>query len=97
MIKARNFLIQKIFFPTGDLLFGSTFTKQRRRYKGYDKLSAELLEELQSKKLKALMNFACSKCKYYSDLNLDLTQSLPTLLKQFPILTKEIVRANTEQ
>lgn len=78
--------------PIGSGLFSGNYSGFLKDWKGYDKLSAESLHELQQKRLQKILSYAQVNVPYYASLNIPENASL----KNFPVLTKEILRKENE-
>lgn len=86
-------LLKHILLPLGSLFFSGNYTKQLKSWKAYDQLSSEALEDLQEKRSREIFTYATQHVPYYRNLQL----SGNAKLKDLPILTKEILRAEANQ
>lgn len=93
----NNSFLEKVFFPLGDLLLGTSFSRHLHECRKISNLSEEGLYSLQNQKLSRLLTHAISNSSYYRSLNttVDVTD-IHRSLKQFPILTKDIVRREVD-
>jgi phenylacetate-CoA ligase len=88
--------LQRILLPIGDLINNSSFCKDLSFWRKVDALSSEELAELQQNNLKKILQHTSSNVKYYSSVK--LTGDKPNKwLQEFPILTKDILRSNSEE
>lgn len=87
-----SFFLNKILLPLGSVFFSGNYSRYLQQWKRYDEMSAEALERIQKEKLSKILKYASTKVPYYQKLK------LPTeaVLKDFPILTKNILREETE-
>lgn len=85
-------ILKKIILPIGNKLFGGKYLQTLKQWQEYDTLSKEKLLTIQEKNLKEILNYAILKVPYYQDLKYDNNISSSENLKNFPILTKEILR-----
>lgn len=86
-------LLQYIILPIGSWFFGGNFSKNLRKWKAYDSLSEEALLKLQQKGLDDMLAYALEHVPFYRGLG--ITASTP--LSEWPIITKEILREQTEE
>lgn len=97
-----SFIAENIIYPMGDLALGTSVMRYYRWLQKTQWWSPEQLVELQNEKLKNLIKHAYTNVPYYRNmfdtLDLPLTgiQNVQDLGK-LPILTKDKIRANTEQ
>ena len=85
-----NSLLNKIILPVGDSLFGGSYTTYLKEWMAYDLKSKEELEKIQEDRLYNILNYACEKVPFYKNQNFKS-------IKDFPILTKELLRNSKEQ
>jgi phenylacetate-CoA ligase len=96
------FIAENIIYPVGDLALGTSVMRYYRWFQKTQWWSPERLVELQNEKLKNLIKHAYTNVPYYRNmfdtLDLPLTgiQNVQDLGK-LPILTRDKIRANTEQ
>jgi len=88
-----NIFLEKLLFPIGDLLLGTSFIKNIKVCRELATRSESELTALQNRKLKNILEYASAKSSYYSKILWDRNEEVVTSLKKFPILTKSIVRA----
>lgn len=77
--------------PFGSLFFGGNYSKYLNEWRKYDRLNSEVLEKIRIKNLKKILDYAQKNVPYYQSLQLKEGASL----SDFPILTKEILRAKS--
>lgn len=88
-----SFFLNKILLPLGSLFFSGNYSSYLQQWKKYDEMSAEALEQIQAEKLSEILEYASTKVPYYQNLNLPNQATL----KDFPILTKNILNTETEK
>ncbi|WP_026451802.1 AMP-binding protein [Aequorivita capsosiphonis] len=87
-----SFFLNKILLPIGSVFFSGDYSSYLKQWKSYDAMSSEALEQVQKEKLAAILKYALAKSPYYRNLSLPPEASL----KDFPILTKGILREKAE-
>lgn len=93
----NNIILEKIILPIGDLLTKGSFVKELKNLRVQDTLSEKKIEHLQKEKLEKLLEYSINNSKFYMDLNINLSSNISEDIKKFPILTKELLRNNTEK
>ena len=83
-------LLNKIILPIGDMFFGGSYTRYVKEWKAYDLKSTEELGKIQENNLKNILSYASNKVPFYKNNGFKS-------LKDFPILTKDILRLSKEQ
>lgn len=91
-----NFLVSRLIVPIGDLFFGNEYRHSLSQWNKYDNLPVEALTKIQEEKLKELLEYTVKNVSYYSNIIYDSSISSYENLKNFPILTKEILRSEKE-
>ncbi|MBK8563707.1 MAG: phenylacetate--CoA ligase family protein [Saprospiraceae bacterium] len=89
-------ILEKIIFPLGDRLLGTSVSKELITQRSYTKLSESALAKLQHDKLNALLKHATSTCKFYKPYNTVSTNPYEWL-KIFPIIKKSDTTDLTEE
>jgi len=84
--------LNKILLPLGSLLFSGNYSKYLKQWKYHDKMTTKELQKTQSEKLTKLLAYAHQNVPYYRKLKLPDNPQL----KDFPILTKSILRSQTD-
>lgn len=88
----RNVLLEHIVLPMGDTLIGSSMMTELRKLR---KMKGD--PGFQLEKLGKMLQHAVKKSPYYRDLNIPFDEDPVTYLKRFPILTKQLLRQETDQ
>lgn len=91
-----NLILENIFLPLGDLINGSTVSKELKRWRKICTLSEKEIEALSEKNLKNLLNFAVNEIPYYKQLNPVYHDDPYVWIKQFPIMRKSDIRQNLD-
>lgn len=89
-------LLQNIILPMGDLVFGSTFT---RDINIVNTMLAQSSTEIQRKQMEDLfkhLNWVMKHSNYFKKLNIEKSDIPLNLLKKFPLLTKDILQNHTD-
>lgn len=94
-MKLKNNLLEKIILPIGDWVIGSKFIKTLRRLRWETRQSEFYLDELQVKRLGAILEHAVAYSEYYRKVDKLPDEAPVKRLKAFPILDKQLLR--TEQ
>lgn len=79
--------LNKLILPIGDFFVSGSYLKNLKLWSSYDQTSEIELEALQKRKLKKILEHASSYVPYYQGVN-------ASKLDDFPILTKEMLRAH---
>src|SRR5690554_1117468 len=87
-----SFLLNKIVLPVGDFLFNGNYLKTLKQWNNYDRLSEEKLLNIQEEQLKKILKHAIKTVPFYQNIKYQETQSPYQNLKNFPVLTKDILR-----
>lgn len=87
-----NAFLKNILLPLASLFFSGNYSRYLKEWKSYDALSSEELEVLQQKKLSEMIKYALEHVPYYQDLNL----SEASKIKDFPVLSKQLLRVNND-
>lgn len=74
--------------PLGSFFFSGNYSRNIKLWQTYDRMSAERLQKIQERKLEEILMYARNEVPHYKNLNLPKN---PTI-KDFPILSKEILR-----
>lgn len=83
--------------PVGDLLFGGNYVKTLKEWNYYDTLSETELLQIQQTELEKTLKYALEKVPFYKGFSYDEALSPIENLRNFPILTKEILREYPDQ
>lgn len=84
-------VINKILLPLGSLFFSGNYSNYLNQWRKYDKMTEEELESIQKKKLQEILIYCREKVPYYKNLQLPKNPAL----RDFPILTKQLLRENS--
>lgn len=90
-------LLEKYILKLGDWLLNSTFTQQIKLIRAEMIKSEEELTFLQRDKLQKVLNHSVVKSHYYSALNIKSDTDPIKWLKNFPILTKQLLTKNVDE
>lgn len=91
-----NNLLEKLILPFGDYLLKTSLIRRLHECRYYDCLTEEELSNLQLLKLQKILAHVINNSLYYRSLPITPNQRDPiSTLKQFPILSKEVIRENT--
>lgn len=84
--------LNKILLPIGSILFSGNYSDYLRQWERYDAMDASSLDKIQKAKLTEILAYSQKNVPYFRNLN--LRPNAP--LKDFPVLTKSILRAETD-
>lgn len=91
-------ILESLILPTGDVLLGTSFIQQLKKCRNHDSLSEAELNQLQHFKLNEMLNYVLKHSPYYRDLGIKHCENDPiSTLKQFPILTKSIIKEHSNE
>lgn len=79
--------LNRVILPVGDFFVSGSYLKNLKLWQTYDQCSESELVDIQNKKLKQILEHAIGHVPYYQ--NMDSNE-----LTDFPILTKDILRAH---
>lgn len=88
----RNMLLEHLVLPMGDTMIGGSMMSELRKLR---KMNGD--QRLQHERLMKVLCYAAKKSPYYRDLNIPEHENPVTYLKRFPILTKQILREETNR
>ena len=88
--------LEHILLPIGDLINNSSFCKDLKFWRKVDALSSKKLEELQQYNLRKILLHTSSNVKFYKSIKLK-GNNPNDWLQEFPILTKDTLRSNSEE
>lgn len=91
-----NFILSQLIIPVGAILFGNSYRKNLKLWNQYDTLSEEELLQIQEKNLEKLLKYSITHIPFYQKESYDETISPYENLKNFPVLTKELLRSERE-
>jgi len=84
--------LKNIILPLGDFLFGGNYLKTLNRWNHFDTLSEKELLQIQNEELEKTLKYAIKHVPFYKNIQYSPGLSPVENLKNFPILTKEILR-----
>lgn len=88
----RNLLLEHLVLPMGDTMIGGSMMSELRKLR---KMNGDA--QFQQEKLMKVLQHAAKRSPYYKELNLPFHEDPVTYLKRFPILTKQILRSETDR
>lgn len=92
-----NTILRRIILPISEIIFGIPLTKELKKLDDFTRLSETEIASLQQQKLSLLLKHAVGHSEYYKKLNINIDNNNPIeSLKKFPILTKPVLKKNTE-
>jgi phenylacetate-CoA ligase len=89
-------ILQKIILPLGDKVFGSSLSRDINRVNASLTQSSAVIQKKQSENLFIQLNWVIKHSIYYNQLNIDKSDNPYLWLKKFPILTKDILKNQTD-
>jgi phenylacetate-CoA ligase len=87
-----NLILEKILLPVGDGIFGSQYIKNINFLRALIQEDEETLVKYQETQLSRILQHALQYSPYYSSIGLTQNSNATELLKNFPVLTKDIIR-----
>lgn len=88
----RNLLLEHLVLPMGDTMIGGSMMSELRKLR---KMNGDA--QFQQEKLMKVLQHAAKRSPYYKELNIPFHEDPVTYLKRFPILTKQILRSETDR
>ncbi len=88
----RNLLLEHLVLPMGDTMIGGSMMSELRKLR---KMNGDA--QFQQEKLMKVLQHAAKKSPYYKELNIPFHEDPVTYLKRFPILTKQMLRSETDR
>ena len=96
-MKIYSHILTKIILPISEFIFNIPITAELKKLDKASRLSANELKLYQEQKLIKLLIHSVSKSKYYQNLNIEIDEkNIGDSLKKFPILTKNLLKTNTD-
>src|SRR3954465_3239260 len=89
-------LLENLVLPMGDLLLGTSFIAELKRWRTIQWLSADALVDLQKQNLGNVLRFAIGSIPYYARLDIDLTGNPYHDLARFPVVGKLDLKADPD-
>ncbi len=90
----HNYLLENVVLAAGDRLLGTSFIKHLKAWRRIQHATEAEIERLQAQKLEATLRFATTQTGYYRDWARYSNLPPAEWLRQFPILTKSLIREN---
>ncbi|MBX2963384.1 MAG: phenylacetate--CoA ligase family protein [Cyclobacteriaceae bacterium] len=90
-------LLENIILPLGDFILGTKYISELKKWREIQWLSEVELLKKQEESLKHILLHSRSRIPYYKDLKLNDHTDPYVWLKQFPLLTKEILKSQSEK
>lgn len=95
-MKIYSQILSKIILPISGFIFNIPITSELKKIEKASNLSKEDLIKYQQKKLAKLLKYSISQSEYYKNLNINIDKNnITESLKKFPILTKTLLKTNT--
>ena len=88
----RNLLLEHLVLPMGDTMIGGSMMSELRKLR---KMNGDA--QFQQEKLMKVLQHAAKRSPYYKELNIPFHEDPVTYLKRFPILTKQMLRSETDR
>ncbi|TDD99628.1 phenylacetate--CoA ligase family protein [Flavobacterium cellulosilyticum] len=86
-----------ILLPISEFIFSIPLSKEIEKLDKTTKLSEIEIEKYQKEKLSELLSHAIKNAEYYTNLGIAVDPNMPMdSLKRFPILTKKIIKTQTD-
>jgi phenylacetate-CoA ligase len=96
-MEAYNKILKRIILPFSEFIFNIPLSKEIKKLDFFTRLSETEIEKLQQQKLLLLLAHSVENSSYYKNLNIKIDDNNPIeSLKKFPILTKSILKTNTD-
>lgn len=96
-MKIYNVILNHIILPISEFIFAIPLSKEIDSLDKTTQLSSIEIEKYQKNKLEDLLKFATENSEYYKKLEISFIKDNPIEnLKKFPILTKSILKENTD-
>jgi phenylacetate-CoA ligase len=92
-----NLFLEKIILPFGDILNGSSVSKELNRWRSICKLNEKEIADLSEKNLKDILNFAVDRIEFYKNINPEYHADPYEWIKQFPVMRKSDVKQHLGQ
>ncbi len=96
-MKIYSQILSKIILPISEFIFNIPITHELNKLDKLTKLSEIELENLQLQKLSKLLLHSVSNSEYYKNLKIEINEkNVLESLKKFPVLTKSLLKNNTD-
>lgn len=93
-MRLYTYLLEKIILPLGSIISGNSFSTYLSYLRRCDNMSAFELEAVQKEKLDKLLKYVLTDCEYYKSYGIKEKEDPYLTIKEFPILTKNLLREN---
>jgi len=97
MVSYYNKLLETIILPAGDLVLGTSYLSELKKWRRLQWLSEQQLKEIQSNKLKTLLKHASNNIDYYKNLHITPSADSMEWLSCFPIIKKPELKKNLDK
>lgn len=95
-MKIYSSLLNKVILPISEFVFNIPLSKEIKNLDRITQLSSIEIEKYQLDKLTKLLTFSVQNSEYYKQFNIQVNNGNPLeSLKKFPVLTKSLLKANT--
>lgn len=84
--------LKNIVLPLGDIFFSGNYLKTLNQWNHFDTLSENELLQIQNKELEKTLEYSIKNVPFYKNIKYNAALSPAENLKNFPILTKQILR-----
>lgn len=89
-----NRMLENIILPAGDLVIGTDFMTELRKWRNISRKSREEINAIQRKSLLNQLKYCKAKIPFYSKLNLPDIDDPYELIKHFPVVDKRAIKNN---
>lgn len=90
-------ILSKIILPISEFIFNIPITSELKNLEKATQLTEIELIKLQKQKLSKLLYHSIEKSEYYKTLNIEIDENnIIESIKKFPVLTKSLLKINTE-
>ncbi len=96
MSKFYNALLENLVLPVGDKLLGTAYIEKLREWRQIQHKSRAELNEIQKNGLQKLLTLAVNKSPYYKGLQIPRDTDPYQWIKNFPVMTKQIIKENLD-
>lgn len=91
-----NLILEKILLPLGDLILGSQYIQNLKHFRSLTKESEQSILSYQKSQLQKILTTATLHSQHYKPFKACKNEDPYGWLKQFPVLTKEVIRNNPD-
>ena len=92
-----NTLLERFILPAGDIALGTAYMKQLKDWRKIEKLSSDELQANQKNSLQKLLAHATENVPFYKNLGIESNDDVYKLIRDFPIMTKNVIKDNMDQ